>query len=84
MWRGSGYANSTEVRLNDSATYDYDANFDAYKLYSTDAQAPNIMTIAGNGFELGINTVNDSDVAFSVPVKLIIGSENDRNVYHIS
>ncbi|MBL4625946.1 MAG: PKD domain-containing protein, partial [Flavobacteriales bacterium] len=70
---GQGYNNSTEIRLDENATVAYEPNFDAFKWYSTNPSAPNIMTLATNGFELDINTVEDTTLTVSVPVKLVVG-----------
>ena len=71
---GQGYNTSTNVRISTDATRDYEPNLDAFNWKNLDNSAPNLMTLATNGFELSINTVEDTVETVSVPVKFTVGA----------
>ncbi|MBL4651442.1 MAG: PKD domain-containing protein [Flavobacteriales bacterium] len=71
---GLGYNTSTDVRVDASATSDYEPQLDAFFWKGLDYSAPSLMTIATNGFELNINTVGDTTTAISIPLKFTVGS----------
>ena len=77
---GMAHHNATEIRLDDNATINYEYNLDAFSWPSTDAGAPNLMTLANNGFELDINTVKDTTVTVSIPVKLTVGLPGNYSI----
>ena len=77
---GMAHHNATEIRLDENATINYEYNLDAFSWPSTDAGAPNLMTLANNGFELDINTVKDTTVTVAIPVKLTVGLSGNYSI----
>ena len=55
---GNGYSDETIVRLLNGATPQYDANYDAYKLFSLNTNVPSIYTRTNNNEDLSINSIN--------------------------
>lgn len=67
------YHDESLFRTNAGASLNFDSQFDAYKLYSFDAAAPNISSLL-NGIQYVVNTVNDLTSNLDLPVKVNVNT----------
>jgi len=63
------FADQVSFRVNAAATTDFDGNYDALKMYSSNPNVPSICAIATDNNELSINSFNTSSVT-TIPVKV--------------
>jgi PKD domain len=63
------YRDETILRTKAGATVNFDPAYDAYKLYSFDAGAPNISTKV-NGVEYVVNSIEELSTNMDIPVKV--------------
>lgn len=63
------YHDETIFRTRTGASSNFDSQYDAYKLYSFDAAAPNISSMV-NGIQYVVNSVNDLSTNLDLPVKV--------------
>lgn len=73
------YHDETVFRTIAGASQNFDAAFDAYKLYSFDYSAPNICSIS-NGIKYVVNSVSDLTGNFDLPVKVNIPTPGDYTI----
>lgn len=71
---GNNYYDETIVRFVNEATQGYDANYDAWKLFSPNAQVPSIYTRIDSVSPLSINALPALDA------KMVVGVHADVNV----
>lgn len=76
---GNGYQDETVMRVHQDATWNFDSQFDAYKLSGADG-APNISTTAADGFDLSINTIPEFNGEHTIPVKMLVGEAGSYSV----
>jgi len=67
------YHDETIFRTESGASLNFDSHFDAYKLYSFDAAAPNISSML-NGVQYVVNSVNDLSSNLDLPVKVNVNT----------
>jgi hypothetical protein len=64
------------IYLDEKASYDFDSQLDALKLFNTDLKVPNLYTVGSDGAKLSISALPYSaDTTFSVPLGLKINKE---------
>jgi len=65
---GNGYSDETVVRFDASSTNEFDSDYDAYKLLSSNENVPQIYTKLSNGTILSINTLAPLTENLSMPL----------------
>ena len=63
------YTDQVSFNANGNATMNYDAHYDAYKVYSTSFDVPSICAISDDNNELSINSFNING-SISIPIKV--------------
>ena len=76
---GNNYSDETFIALNPASTYDFDGQFDAYKLMGIE-EAPQLYTKAGND-NLSINSIPGITKGLSIPLNLHVG---EAGIYEIT
>jgi hypothetical protein len=70
---GNGYEDYTRVCFYEQAVPEFDGEFDAYKLFSYDANVPQLYSLTPNQTKLAINTQPALVAATSVPLGMQVG-----------
>jgi hypothetical protein len=78
---GNGYTDETLLRIVSNSTYDFDDNYDAFKLISTTVGIPQIYTICTDTTEASISSVPDFYDNLIIPVGF---SANQSGIYRIT
>ncbi|MCF6240119.1 MAG: hypothetical protein L3J74_02090 [Bacteroidales bacterium] len=65
---GNGYTDETLLRIVNSASYEFDDNYDAFKLISTTSGIPQVYTIGTDTIECAISSVPDFYDELIIPV----------------
>ena len=65
---GNGYSDETIIRLVNGATENFDGNYDAWKLFSSNQNVPSIYTQITTGQELSINALPEYGFDKSVTI----------------
>lgn len=71
---GNGYSDETIIRFISGATSGFDGSYDAWKLFSPNASAPELFTRSSESYELSINSWPDLTASFSSGIYLDIPS----------
>ncbi len=66
--KGNGYTDETMIRLVQNAKFEFDEDYDAFKLISTTQGMPQIYTIATDTVECAINSIPDFHNDLIIPV----------------
>jgi len=72
------YSDETILRLNSAATYDFDSNWDAYKLFNS-GNTPNFYSVL-NSIKYSINSVPDTIQEFTLPLKLSVAFSGNYTI----
>ncbi|HIN39196.1 MAG TPA: T9SS type A sorting domain-containing protein [Flavobacteriales bacterium] len=70
---GNGFTNSTRILFEQGATENYDWQYDAFKLLSLNANAPNLSSISADAIDLSINYVPDEFDNYCIPIRVLVG-----------
>ncbi|MBI3500764.1 MAG: T9SS type A sorting domain-containing protein [Bacteroidetes bacterium] len=76
----ASYSDETIIRYLDSATFGFDSNYDAYKLFSFNAAVPNIFTKDSAAEELSINAMPEFSTRTTTDVFLKIGTAGTYSI----
>jgi hypothetical protein len=67
------YSDEVIVRFNESATENFDPDFDAYDILAGLEEAPSIYTVSNDNSNLSINSLKTTDNDITVPVMVEVG-----------
>lgn len=70
---GNGFKDEAYVRFGPAATFFFDLEFDARKVFSDNPSAPGLSTIDSTGKDLSINSLPYISNSIRIPVKTITG-----------
>lgn len=68
---GYGYEDEAVLCFSDSATFNFDKNYDAYNISHT-TYPPDISTVVSDTIDLSINTLPEPDSVVVIPLKIIV------------
>jgi hypothetical protein len=71
---GNNYADHARVCFYDSATINFDGNYDAYKLFSYNAGVPQLYSLTPDNTKVAINTLPLSTMYGDVPLGFTVGA----------
>lgn len=66
---GNGMSDESLIRFNSASTFDFDDDFDAYKIPGS-GNAPNLYTSLGDGTALAVNTMPSLSSSLDIPISV--------------
>ena len=70
---GNGYTDEAVLQFKQDATSSFDPDYDAYKLFSSNAQVPSLSTIVDSSSDLSINALPLLTSGISIPLRAKAG-----------
>ncbi len=77
---GNGYTDETVIRFISGATADFDGDYDAWKLFSTNTKVPSIYTKLDSFSQLSINAYPELDKQYSFDLGTLIPAAGNYSI----